>query len=377
VQSVCDQSTVTREDLGLSRTLNPGWRVEVDCPTPAEWYGMLDSFEDSNFYQTWSYGSIRWGRRNLSHLVLKRNDLVVGMAQLRVVRPARLNFGMAHLRWGPVCHRRGMALDADTAAHMARALYDEYVCKRRLLLQILPNTFVGTRRAEVFQSAFSGFIQESRAYGDSYRTLLLDLTPPLEELRRDLDKKWRNQLTRSEKNGLEIVAGTGIAEFRTFHKMYQEMRKRKGFETTVDIEEFKRIQEDLPESNRMRILICQQSGIPVAGIVISALGNSAIYLLGATSDDGLNSKGAYLLQWTAIKWLKEHGFKRYDLGGIDPDANPGVYSFKKGLSGTDVLHSAPITICNSIVSSAVVRASLVANRFVRIIRSRSARRGRS
>ena len=58
--------------------------------------------------------------------------------------------------------------------------------------------------------------------------------------------------------------------------------------------------------------------------------------LGATSDDGLNAKGAYLLQWTLIQWLKENGIKWYDLGGIDPEGNPGVYSFKRGLSGTDV-----------------------------------------
>jgi len=36
-------------------------------------------------------------------------------------------------------------------------------------------------------------------------------------------------------------------------------------------------------------------GEPVAGLVASAMGDTAIYLLGATSDKGLNSKGAYLL----------------------------------------------------------------------------------
>ena len=56
----------------------------------------------------------------------------------------------------------------------------------------------------------------------------------------------------------------------------------------------------------------------MAGLVASAMGDSAIYLLGATSDDGLNSKGAYLLQWTLIQWLKENGIRWYDLGGIDP-----------------------------------------------------------
>ncbi len=154
--------------------------------------------------------------------------------------------------------------------------------------------------------------------------------------------------------------------------MYEQMQQRKRFETTVDIEEFARIQEDLPETHRMRILICELDGIPVAGLVASALGDSAIYLLGATSDDGLNAKGAYLLQWTLIQWLRESGVKWYDLGGIDPEGNPGVYSFKKGLSGADVYQLTPLVACKSVVSSAVVRVSLAAHRVVRSLRGRVA-----
>ena len=69
------------------------------------------------------------------------------------------------------------------------------------------------------------------------------------------------------------------------------MRKRKTFETTVDVDEFGRIQQALPESQRMRILICEDKGVPIAGLVVAAMGDSAIYLLGATSDDGLKSEG--------------------------------------------------------------------------------------
>jgi lipid II:glycine glycyltransferase (peptidoglycan interpeptide bridge formation enzyme) len=34
-----------------------------------------------------------------------------------------------------------------------------------------------------------------------------------------------------------------------------------------------------------------------------------------------------------IMWLKENGYKWYDLGGINPEENPGTYQFKRGLSG--------------------------------------------
>jgi lipid II:glycine glycyltransferase (peptidoglycan interpeptide bridge formation enzyme) len=366
---VCDQNVAVSGESALQPMPTPVWQVEVDRATRAEWSLMLDLFEDANIYQTWSYGEVRWGREHLRHLVLKRNDEVAGMAQVRIIQPTRFNFGMAYLRWGPICHRRGRALDVEAAMRMARALHQEYVCNRGLLLQILPNAFADSLRGELFQSAFSDFTQEPRTPANLYRTFVLDLTLPLEELRRNLDAKWRNKLTQSEKKGLKVIAGNGIDEYETFGRMYQEMWKRKAFETSVDVEEFGRIQESLPEGHRMRILICEQGGVPVAGIVISAMGDSAIYLLGATSDDGLNAKGAYLLQWTMIQWLKDNGFQWYDLGGIDPQSNPGVFSFKRGLSGSDVSQLTPLVGCNNVVSSAVVRASLVANRVVRKFRA--------
>ena len=349
--------------------LDPMWQVEVDRSTPDEWSQMLDLFDDANIYQTWSYGAFHWGEKSLSHLVLKRGGEVLGMAQFRIVRPTRFRFGMAYLRWGPLWQRRGKPIDPNIPTLIARALEEEYVSRRRLFLRILPNAFAGSPRAVVMQSAFSGFDSEPLVADNTYRTFVLDLAPSLEELRKGLDKKWRNLLTNSEKKDLRVVAGSSCDEYRSFCLIYNQMRKRKTFKTTVDVEEFARIQQDLPLSHRMRILICEDRGVPVAGLVASAMGDSAIYLLGATSDDGLHSKGAYLLQWTLIKWLKENGFRSYDLGGIDPERNPGVYHFKRGLSGTDVTQINPMVACTSAVSSAVVRAGLAIERTARLCKS--------
>lgn len=350
--------------------LELGYQVEVDRATPAEWSEMLDLFCDANIYQTWSYGRVRWGEKNLSHLVLKQDGEVVGMAQLRIIRPTMFKFGMAYLRWGPLCHRIGRAFDPTAPLHMVRALQKEYVTNRGLMLRVLPNAFVGSQRAALFQSAFRGFEQEFGKSAKTHRTFILDLAPSLEDLRRKLDRKWRNQLSRAEKNGLTVVAGSGTNEYREFCRMYCEMRKRKAFETNVDIEEFGRIQQNLPELHRMRILICERQGTPVAGLVASVMGDSAIYLLGATSDIGLESKGAYLLQWTLIQRLKESGIKSYDLGGIDPWRNPGVYHFKQGLSGTDVSHMNPLVACNSVLAAAIIRTIEAAHRGLHVCAGR-------
>jgi lipid II:glycine glycyltransferase (peptidoglycan interpeptide bridge formation enzyme) len=352
-----------KNEVGLMQSA--GWQVEVDSSIPAEWSRMLDLFDDANIYQTFAYGAVRWGRKNLSHLVLKQDGQVAGIAQLRIVRPTPLKFGMAYLRWGPLCERRGRPVDLTVPTVMAQALVEEYVRKRRLFLRVLPNAFIGSTRATAMQSAFSSFTREPLTADNTYRTFVLALAPPLEELRSALDKKWRNQLTRSEKNNLEVTSGNGPEEYQSFRLIYDQMLKRKSFETTVNIEEFGQIQNQLAPNHQMRILICKDQGKPVAGLVASAMGDSAIYLLGATSDEGLNSKGAYLLQWTLIKWLKENGIRWYDLGGIDPEGNPGVYHFKRGFSGLDVCQISPLAVCDSAVSSAIVRSSLAMQRALR------------
>nr|MBP9050143.1 peptidoglycan bridge formation glycyltransferase FemA/FemB family protein [Alphaproteobacteria bacterium] len=66
--------------------------------------------------------------------------------------------------------------------------------------------------------------------------------------------------------------------------------------------------------------------------ILSPFG-TPIYLFGASGDQPTGANGSYLLQWEMVKWLKEHGAKTYDLGGIDAEGNPSVTRFKFGLAG--------------------------------------------
>jgi lipid II:glycine glycyltransferase (peptidoglycan interpeptide bridge formation enzyme) len=340
-------------------------QIKVDSSTPAAWSNMLHCFADANIYQSWAYGATRWGAKSLSHLVITQDGEVKAMAQVRIMRPTPFKVGVAYLRWGPLFHRKGHEADGDALVSMARALREEYVVRRGLVLEIVPNAFVESARAQLFQSAFTGFEPEQASSANIYRTCVLDLAPAVEQLRANLDKKWRNQVVRSEKNGLKVIAGTSAEAYGRFCQMYREMQKRKAFASTVDVEEFGRIQESLPEKLRMQTLLCEQDGVAVAGLIASAMGDSAIYLLGATSDQGLTAKGGYLLQWTLIEWLKKSGVRWYDLGGIDPEGNPGVYHFKKGLSGAEASHIRPLVAHNDAISYALFRVIMASRSAVR------------
>jgi len=148
-----------------------------------------------------------------------------------------------------------------------------------------------------------------------------------------------------------VVTETTEAEgFGVMMELFDEMWARKRFRQTSSLAEFCSIQKTLPASQRMKVFVCQDEGVPVTGLVATAIGDSGIYLFGATSNRGLKTKGSYLLQWRVIQWLKENGIRRYNLGGINPETNPGVFHFKKGLSGEDLRYMETLTACDSLAS---------------------------
>jgi lipid II:glycine glycyltransferase (peptidoglycan interpeptide bridge formation enzyme) len=54
-------------------------------------------------------------------------------------------------------------------------------------------------------------------------------------------------------------------------------------------------------------------------------------MFGATSADASPLKAGYALHWRIYRWLNEHGFQWYDLGGASHE--PGLRQFKKGFDG--------------------------------------------
>ena len=311
-----------------------GWGgniVEVDSVDEAMWGRLLQEFDDASAYQSWPWGVVNWGRNNLSHLVMRKDGVVIAMAQISVRRISVLGGGFARVFWGPLWRRKERQIDYAVLDRMIEALKDEYVSKRGFLLRIWPVAFENSeeRTAPILQKY--GFSRNARVH--PYRTLLLDLRPSVEDLRRNLSGNWRKHLSKAEKTTLKLVEGTEDELYDAINSLYEETLARKQFIPGIDIGKLRVIQNRLPDALKMRIMICEHDNRPVAALVGSALGDTGIEFVAATGRYGLELGGSYLLRWHMIQWLKEKGCQWYDLGGIDPSGNPGVYQFKHGMAG--------------------------------------------
>lgn len=309
--------------------------IRVNRVTEAQWAQYLAEFSDANFYQSWAFGAVSWGNRQLSHLVLTESDSPVGLAQVRIVRVPILGAGVAYVRWGPCIQRRGSAWHIGNYRRCIDALVNEYGRRNRLVIRIIPNIFQEDPYSAEAQSVLSEYGFEREASIPPYRTLRVDLTPDPLEIRKRFDGKWRNILNGAERNELQISEGTDDEHYAQFLTLYGEMMARKQFDTTVDPNEFRVIQRRLAPREKMIISVCRKDNLLLSALVCTPIGETGIYLLGATNSEGMKHKSSNLLQWTMMNRLRERGVRSYDLGGINPEANPGVYKFKQGMGGVE------------------------------------------
>lgn len=315
----------------VTRELAEGYSAGIDSVSAAEWYGHVAAFSDASIYQLWQHAPGREGVQGVSRLLLRRHGDVVAAAEVRLFTIPLTDRGIAYVRWGPLWRRTGDAESAEVLRQALRALYREYVVRRKMILRIMP------RLAAEDSAYFPGLAgEEGFAPLDHLapqRTLLMGLSGGLEDLRKGLAPSWRRHLKKAERAGLTVTAGSAPELFDDFIAVFSQMLERKRFAPGADIHKHCRIQTALPDELKMGVLLARKDGHPCAGLIYSAIGDTAIYLFGATNQTALETSAAYLLQWEAVKLLKQKGVRAYDLNGINPALNPGLYQFKTGLAG--------------------------------------------
>jgi peptidoglycan pentaglycine glycine transferase (the first glycine) len=68
--------------------------------------------------------------------------------------------------------------------------------------------------------------------------------------------------------------------------------------------------------NNSVLIFAEIEDRPVAGIVVAAFGDEAIYMYGASSTKDRAHGAGFLIQYEAMRWARDQGCRRYDLWGI-------------------------------------------------------------
>lgn len=304
------------------------YSVEVDSLTDKAWDDIAGEFADINPEQTACYSGLHWKGRD-SHLLLRRDGKPVAGARVALIKLPLIGRGLAFLRFGPFWRRQDSEADPEIYHAMVKALIEEYCTRRGHCLTILARPHPTYQALECSWLRELGF-QQRRSPEDPERYFVNTTLDEKAQLQ-SLSKKWRYTLKQAMANSLDIRMTEDPAEIEAFQKLYLSMKERKQFSSTTPVHLTGQLMANLPEKIKPKLVLAYHEKKLVVGATIGLFGDTAYNMFGATAAEALPLNAGYALQWWVVRWLHEHGFQWYDLGGAAHE--PGLQHFKKGFIG--------------------------------------------
>jgi lipid II:glycine glycyltransferase (peptidoglycan interpeptide bridge formation enzyme) len=158
-------------------------------------------------------------------------------------------------------------------------------------------------------------------------TMELDLTQSETEILSKCSRNWRRNLQKAKENNLQIRLWNN-PDIDEIAAAYSEMQERKNLP-----EQFSRKELETLFERTGANFICYRADdengnlIALRGCLI--IGERALDHLAVTTERGRDLRASYLLLWRLFQDCRERGVKFYDLSGIEPHGNPGVFKFKR------------------------------------------------
>lgn len=296
--------------------------------TADEWESTLLQFDDANIYQSGRWGRHRstfgWKAIQLAH---ESNGTVTTIAQVlhRNISP------LATLCWipgGPI----GDLKNCDAAF---------VSCIRKIFkspILYIHMSAMAQYSDELADSLWTYGWRKPRNMLNSDKTLIYEIDPDVTRRRDKLSRNWSRNLFRGEQREL-IVSEWVNPTASQISSLTDEMSQYKNIGNNRH--EYARSTESLlmTFANDILMVKCTNSNgelLALRGAV--KLGHKAFDMFAAVSQAGRKEYASNLCFWKLIELCERDGISHYDLSGVDPERNPGVYNFKKGIGATDFVY---------------------------------------
>jgi len=164
-----------------------------------------------------------------------------------------------------------------------------------------------------------------------YHTVLLDLRPGAEAVRKGMEGRWRNRLVAAEGEGLRVEYSKGGRPFDWLMQKNAAMARERGVQLPKPV--LVRALAAAAGPPRTLLVSVLEKNEPLAAGLFLRHGPDATYYVSHTTLAGRDRSATNLMLWAAIRRLSEQGVRHLDLGGIDTRAAPGLARFKLGTGG--------------------------------------------
>ncbi len=155
-----------------------------------------------------------------------------------------------------------------------------------------------------------------------------------DDMLKRMHQKTRYNVRLAQRRGVVIERGSGDETgIDAFYGLMRDTAERNefGIHSRDYYEDFLRVFAD----DSVMLFARVDEGALGAVLIAARFGKEAVYMYGASSTQHRAHGAAFLLQFEAMRWAREHGCSTYDLWGIPDDDPETVSSDSKGsIAGT-------------------------------------------
>jgi lipid II:glycine glycyltransferase (peptidoglycan interpeptide bridge formation enzyme) len=166
------------------------------------------------------------------------------------------------------------------------------------------------------ESLFGLGLIKTRPIQYNYATVLVDLTPDIDDILKALNQKGRHAIRRAERDGVIVKkVETTDENIQIMYDLFKETAQSAGFM----IRPFDYYQHFYRAyGSNGALFFAYVDDQPVAGAFAMVQGEKSMYKDGASVRERTVYGASHLLQWEVIKWAKSRGSKSHDLAGVPP-----------------------------------------------------------
>ncbi len=284
-----------------------------------EWDAFVARIPGGNVVQLSLWAQVKASLRWRAHRIIVRSDRGIRAGVQLLTHSYPLVGGIGYVTKGPLCE----ADDPSALSLILKTLLD--LCNRlrvRYLVVQPPNNGADS----AVRLPQYGFRPE--AFNVSLRTsLVVNVALDDSALLSQMNATKRRHIRVSERNGIVVREGTA-GDLGNFYDLYASTTKRHGA-IPYRREYINNMYARLAPHGFLKIFMAELGSEAVSTAMVSTsvdalelryLGWSGLHRESFPSD---------ALFWGIFRWARGHGYRSYDLGGIDPSSAAAVLSEKK------------------------------------------------
>lgn len=305
--------------------MNLHWECIEQKVAETTWDNLVCSFDEYSVYQGFKWGEYKKAcGENIARILGKHDDEIKVMLQCVV---KTLPFGCGYV-WVPGGATGDLSyLNNEFKKFIRETLNIKFFVIRASFERAIKDGDIQLLQQNHWHSAMIRI--------NSGLSLLLNLQLSADEREKNLSSNWRHNLKRSKKFDMKIEPWGDCTQDK-FSRIYAEMNQFKKLNIGDSfVQNFDLLSKYLAK-DLILLKCCGSDGATLSLRGCFKLGNKAHDLLAATIPPARKMYASQVLFWKLSEVCQDQGITTYDLGGVDPANNQGVYNFKKGTGAKEV-----------------------------------------